>query len=99
MDGIEVDLRSLTSLVLDSVKGFRAYSSSIASCIGIGSSSPRLIISQEKLSSRLRSRFGIISGSGIIPGAMLVVGSMRGSVVVCIGSKDPSAICIPDICG
>jgi len=98
VDNIEVNLCSETDLACTHKIDWMIYNSSIASCIGIGSSNPRLIISQEKLSSRLRPMFGIISGSGIIPGAMLVMGSMSGSVVVCIESYEPSGICIPGIC-
>ena len=45
----EVDLRSSRLSVHVMIGGFRPYNSSTASCVGMGSSSPRSIISQEKL--------------------------------------------------
>lgn len=56
------------------MEGRRSYNSSTASCVGIGSSRPRVIISHEKFWSRSRLICGTNSESGIISGATFVIG-------------------------
>lgn len=68
---VEVNISSIIALARDKGRTSMSYSSSIASCMGIGSSNPRPIISQEKFASRPRSRFSIICGSGIVFAAIL----------------------------
>ena len=63
---VKVDFRPLKRLDSTRIKGQISYISSIASCIGIGSSSPNPIISHEKFASRLRSKFEISCASDIM---------------------------------
>lgn len=68
------------ALVRDRGTHCMTYSSSIASCVGIGSSKPRPISSHEKVASSPRSRFSIICGSGMVFEAKLFIISGSGLV-------------------
>jgi len=86
---VEVDIGTTKLSVRNSAISRLPYNSSTASCMGIGSSSPRPIISHEKVASRPRSRFSIICGSGMVFVAMLsnICGSsLEVEVILEIGS-------------